>query len=318
MKRPSAPVLRALRTFGGVAILAVVIWRVGTGPFLTGLRAITIWPVLAATGLAAVSTAAMAWRWRVVARGLGVDMTMRAAVAAYYRSQFLNTVLPGGVLGDVDRAMRQGREVNEVTLGLRAVAWERTAGQFVQLALTVVVLVVFPSPVHSALLIVAGILAGASCVIAALHLAGARLRLASARAWLEVGAASVVAVGCHVCVFLIAAHTAGSTTSLARMLPLAMIVLLASGLPTSVGGWGPREGVAAWLFAAAGLGAAQGIATATIYGVMVFASCLPGSVLLVAGFARRRRAGPPQLPAAASAAVQPVHIWNSSERRVSV
>ena len=147
---------------------------------------------------------------------------------------------------------------------------------------------------HSALLIVAAILVGASCVIAALHLAGARLRLTSARAWFEVGAASVVAVGCHVCVFLIAAHTAGSTTSLARMLPLAMIVLLASGLPTSIGGWGPREGVAAWLFAAAGLGADQGIATATVYGVMVFASCLPGSVLLAAAF----RSSPPSDPAA--------------------
>jgi uncharacterized membrane protein YbhN (UPF0104 family) len=274
--------------------------------------------VLAAVALAAVSTAAMAWRWRVVARGLGVDMTMRTAIAAYYRSQFLNTVLPGGVLGDVDRAVRQGREVNEVTLGLRAVAWERTAGQFVQLALTVVVLVAFPSPVHSALLVVAGILVGASCVIAALHLAGARLRLTSARAWFEVGAASLVAVGCHICVFLIAAHTAGATTSLARMLPLAMIVLLASGLPTSIGGWGPREGVAAWLFAAAGLGADQGIATATVYGVMVFASCLPGSVLLVAGSVRRRRALRPQLAWAAGAGVQPLRVGDSSDRRVSV
>ena len=55
-----------------------------------------------------------------------------------------------------------------------------------------------------------------------------------------------------------------------------MVVLLATALPTSIGGWGPREGVAAWLFAAAGLGASQGIATATVYGVMVFAAALPG------------------------------------------
>ena len=51
--------------------------------------------------------------------------------------------------------------------------------------------------------------------------------------------------------------------------------MLAMVLP-SIAGWGPREGVAAWAFAAAGLGAAQGVATAVVYGVMVFVASLPG------------------------------------------
>ena len=322
MNRPGSRALRWLRPIGGVAILAVVMWRVGTVPFVTGLRAITLWPIVAAVGITVLSTVCAAWRWSVVARGLGVDITMRAAVSAYYRSQFVNTVLPGGVLGDVDRAVRQGRAVNDVRVGLRAVAWERTAGQFVQLALTFVVLLTFPSPVHSALPIVATILAAALCVMAALHLAGARLRLTSKRAWLEVGVASVIAVGCHASIFLIAARTAGSTSSLAHLLPLAMVVLLATALPTSIGGWGPREGVAAWLFAAAGLGASQGIATATVYGVMVFAACLPGGVLWAVALVRGRRADrrlpAPRLP---SDALRPAIIVagsDRSERRVSV
>ncbi len=290
MKRPGKRTLRWLRPIGGVAILAIVIWRVGTGPFVTGLRSITIWPVVAAAGITCVSAVCAAWRWRLVARGLGVGITMPAAVSAYYRSLFVNTVLPGGVLGDVDRAMRQGRAAGDVRLGLRAVAWERAVGQLVQLALTFLVLLTFPSSVHAALPIVATVLAVALCIVAALHLGGARLRLTSKRAWLEVGVASVIAVGCYASIFLIAAHSAGSTTSFARMLPLAMIVLLATALPTSIGGWGPREGVAAWLFAAAGLGANQGIATATVYGVMVFASCLPGGALLAVALVRGRRA----------------------------
>ena len=48
-----------------------------------------------------------------------------------------------------------------------------------------------------------------------------------------------------------------------------MLVLLAMAVPTNIGGWGPREGVAAWVFAAAGLGAAQGVAVAAVYGVLV-------------------------------------------------
>jgi uncharacterized membrane protein YbhN (UPF0104 family) len=319
MNRRGSTVFRWLRPIGGVAILAVVVWRVGTGPFVTGLRAITLWPIVAAAGITVLSTVCAAWRWSVVARGLGVGITMRAAVSAYYRSLFVNTVLPGGVLGDVDRAVRQGRAVNDVRVGLRAVAWERTAGQFVQLALTFVVLLTFPSPVHSALPVVATILAVALCVVAALHLVGARLRLASKRAWLEVGVASVIAVGCYTAIFLIAARTAGSTSSLAHLLPLAMVVLLATALPTSIGGWGPREGAAAWLFAAAGLGASQGIATATVYGVMVFIACLPGGVLWAVALVRGRRADR-RLPVSRLLLEAPrlVIVAAQSERRVSV
>ena len=62
-------------------------------------------------------------------------MPLRTAVPAYYRSQFLNTTLPGGILGDVHRGVVHGRDVGDVGRGLRAVAWERTAGQVVQAGL---------------------------------------------------------------------------------------------------------------------------------------------------------------------------------------
>jgi hypothetical protein len=53
-------------------------------------------------------------------------------------------------------------------------------------------------------------------------------------------------------------------------------------LPLNVAGWGPREGVAAWAFGAAGLGADQGLATAVVYGVMALVAVLPGLLVLVA------------------------------------
>ena len=64
-----------------------------------------------------------------------------------------------------------------------------------------------------------------------------------------------------------------------QMLPLALLVMLAAALP-NVGGWGPREGVTAWAFAAAGLGASLGVATAVVYGVMVLVASLPGAAVL--------------------------------------
>ncbi len=65
-----------------------------------------------------------------------------------------------------------------------------------------------------------------------------------------------------------------------RLVPLAVLALAAMCVPTNLGGWGPREGVAAWSFAAAGLGADQGLAAATAYGVLALASTLPGLAVL--------------------------------------
>ncbi len=72
------------------------------------------------------------------------------------------------------------------------------------------------------------------------------------------------------------------------MLPIALLVMMAMVLP-SVGGWGPREGVTAWAFGAAGLGVQRGVATAVVYGVMVLVASLPGAAVLVVAWFRGTR-----------------------------
>jgi len=246
-----------------------------------------VWRSAAAAGtLAVLTTVCCAWRWRVVARGLGVELSLGTAVAAYYRSLFLNVTLPGGVVGDIHRGISHG--------GLRAVAWERSAGQVVQVVLTVAVLLVVPSPVRGAMPFVALALlvatAGGVLTARARPAIGrsrwARLRrgaardLLAVRAWPAVALASALVVAGHAVTFVIAAHAAGATAPPAHLLALALLVLLAGVLP-NVGGWGPREGVTAWAFAAAGLGASLGVATAVVYGVMVFVAALPGAAVLM-------------------------------------
>jgi len=61
-------------------------------------------------------------------------------------------------------------------------------------------------------------------------------------------------------------------------------------VPANVAGWGPREGVAAWAFAATGLGASAGITAATAYGVLVLLAALPGAVVLLVQLLRTRPA----------------------------
>ena len=269
----------------GAAALGLVTWSTGLGPFVSGPASLGPGTLVLGAALAVPVTVACAWRWRLVAAGLGMHVEPASAVASCYRAQFLNTVLPGGVLGDVHRGVRQGRTGGGTGRGLRAVAWERAAGQAVQAVVTVGVLLVLPSPLRPVVPWVLGVVA--LVVAAALLLPAARrdLRRCVLRraAWPGVVVASTVAVAGHLTTFVVVARAVGVAAPVTSLVPLAVLVLLAAGLPTNVAGWGPREGVAAWTFAAAGLGAAQGVATAAAYGVVVAVASLPGAVALLVG-----------------------------------
>jgi uncharacterized membrane protein YbhN (UPF0104 family) len=303
--RPDAPRRRALRThlgtLAGTAVLAVLLWRLGTGALLDGLGRIDGITVLAALGIGLVTTVFSAWRWALVARGLRIRLPFAAAVADYYRALFLNAALPGGVLGDVHRAVRHGRSAGDLGRGVRAVVLERAAGQLVLTGVGIAVLLTMPSPLLGEARRIAppaGLaLLGALAVTLALRmnrtparrgralraaLGAARAGLLSRRSLTGVALSSVVVLAGHLTMFVLAARVAGSAASVAVLTPLAVLALLAMGLPLNVAGWGPREGVTAWAFGAAGLGAGTGLGTAVVYGVLSLVASLPGAVVLVA------------------------------------
>ena len=53
-------------------------------------------------------------------------------------------------------------------------------------------------------------------------------------------------------------------------------MLLASAIPLSFAGWGPREGAAAWVFACRRARGGAGVEVAVVYGVMSLVATLPG------------------------------------------
>lgn len=304
---PRRRALRALRThFGtlaGVLILGVLLWRLGTGALLEGLRRIDGPALLAGLGIGVLTTVFSAWRWCRVAHALGIRLPFGAAVAAYYRALFLNAALPGGVLGDVHRAVRHGQSAGDVGRGVRAVVLERTAGQVALVAVGVPVLLTLPSPVLTQARHLAGLTAlatlGALAIVVAVRmgraprpsrrrralgaaLAEARAALLARGSWPSVLLSSVVVLAGHLLMFLVAARVAGSHASPVTLLPLALLALIAMGLPLNIGGFGPREGVTAWAFGAAGLGADTGLGVAVVYGVLSFVASLPGLLVLLA------------------------------------
>jgi glycosyltransferase 2 family protein len=312
--RRAWPCLRALL---GVAILAALVWRLGTGAFLDGLRRI-LDPIglIAALGLGLLTTVFSAARWCLVARRIGLPLPLGVAVADCYLALFLNGVLPGGMLGDVHRALRHGRIAGDIGRGVRAVVLERTANQVVVLVAGIMALYAEPSllavlsqqAVMTPLAMTSIALAG-GCVAAALTaracrwwtdlrwrqtvattMADARASLLARDRWPALAVLSAAALASNLVLFLVAARISGATASTPRLLPLVMLAQLAMGLPINVGGWGPREGVAALAFAAAGLTATLGLTTAVVYGALTFVASLPGAAILVG---RRAWQAPP-------------------------
>jgi glycosyltransferase 2 family protein len=292
-----------VKVVAGVGILVALVVRLGAQAFVDGLTSIGVGSVLAALALGLLTTVASAARWCIVARGLGLRLPLAAAVSDCYRAVFLNSVLPAGVLGDVHRAVGYGRSIGDVGRGVRVVAIERVTGQLAIIVVGLGVLLasrptllgaMVPGRSGGAELLAVLVALGAALLWTARHPRAARIRTAlrsactearsgalSRSTWPGLLALSVVTLAGYLALFFVAARVAGSHASLGELLPLLVLGLLAMALPLNIGGWGPREGVMAVAFGAVGLGAAQGLTTAVVYGVLSLIACLPGAVVLL-------------------------------------
>ncbi|MFL6157618.1 MAG: lysylphosphatidylglycerol synthase domain-containing protein [Marmoricola sp.] len=239
---------RSLQAVAGAMLLAVLAMRFGLAPFLDGLGAAGPRTVAVALVVTAGTTYCCALRWTLVTRRLGGELPIRTAYATYYRSQLLNVTLPGGVVGDVYRGVRHG---------WRAVLWERGIGQVVQLGLI------------GSLLLPGGWRWVGLSAVCALVVAGGAITVLSA-----------LSTTGHLLVFLAAATAVGVQLSLPSLIVVGALVLLGASIPLNVAGWGPREGMAAWAFAAFGSTAGTGLTVAVAYGVVSMLATLPGLALL--------------------------------------
>lgn len=312
--------VRSAIVAGGLGALAA---RVGTGPIVDALAGLTLSTVLLALGLGVVATASSAARWRAVGCAVGVEVPIGAAAAGVYRATLLNSVLPGGFLGDLDRALgahQRARDQHEdPQRAARVVVLERCAGQATVFAAAVAVVVISAPTLLAALLpdpaaARAGVLGAAGAALAALVgvvVLGVRLRgraaagiapwigrarrqvaalvaelrggLLNPRTATAVVASSLVGFATLLATFALAAEVVGVGVPLAQLLGLCTVGLVAMAIPVNGGGWGPRELATAAAFTAAGLGAPAGLAVSVVYGVLSLLGCLPGAVVLALG-----------------------------------
>ncbi|NYH54932.1 uncharacterized membrane protein YbhN (UPF0104 family) [Nocardiopsis arvandica] len=296
------------RTLAGFAVLAAVVWWYPLEAFTDAFGVVGLPAVGAALGIGAVTTVLSAVRWLTVARGVGLRLPLRRAVADYYLAVFLNAVLPAGVIGDVYRAFSHGRYTGDMGRGVRAVVLERMAGQAVLAATGAALLFALPTALLGFGLRAVGVTAGVVGLVALVVAVGLRVgRSRRPRWWRALRAAaadaraglfvrgprvlllSAAALTGYVSMFLVAARLAGVTAPVLQLVPLLVLALLAMSVPVNVGGWGPREAVTALAFGVAGLGSREGLTVSVVYGLLALVAALPGAVVLLVRLVRRRR-----------------------------
>ncbi|MFC5382662.1 lysylphosphatidylglycerol synthase transmembrane domain-containing protein [Aquipuribacter nitratireducens] len=309
----------ALRLAATAAALAAVALVVGADAVRAGTAVLSPGPVVAALALGALWRALATARWLVVARALGAPLAPAGAYAEYTRSELVNQVVPGGVVGDLDRARRHGTTVGLLPAA-RGVVVERVLGQATLVAATAVAVASHPS-----LLGVADgvdgrtvtVLAAAAVVAPVVVLllwqpwrtaSGPRSRGTVGRWAAAVGLGAVASLGvlaCFVATFVLAARATGSDAAVADLLPAVLVTLLVSGVPLTVAGWGAREAGAALAFASVGLGAAEGVATSVGYGLLALVAALPGLLPLALPHRSTRPEGRGEVEVEAHVVAQP-------------
>ncbi|MBS3804753.1 MAG: flippase-like domain-containing protein [Oleiphilaceae bacterium] len=311
-----------LRWLVTLIILGLVVYVLDIDSLLNQLGRIGAGTIVSCLVITLAQVGLSAWRWRYTSRRLGLRLGMVPAIREYYLATFINQLLPGGVMGDVNRAWRQSRDTEQKLAAANAVVIERFSGQLV-LVLIAALLVAgfwpFSGPVpgthqsgdNNGSLLLPGLLVATAVVALAVwrkpllrylgHL-GKDIRLALL-SWPAFGVqvvTSAIILATYLAVFLLlAAGLNGEGVAMPAdwrpLLALCAGLLLAMSLPLTVAGWGVREGVAILLWPMAGLPAEEGAVLSVAYGLLVLVSSLPGACALLAGpfSVRRERASGP-------------------------
>jgi glycosyltransferase 2 family protein len=254
----------ALRVVVCVVLLILALRRVEVDEVLARADA----RLLLAVALAAVLIGATAWpqaaRWRLIASRLGVRLDRLLALRATLISFFLLAVTPSTLAADGARAIALRGGGSDWTRSIHSVLVDRLLGLATLLlgALAGIPLLLAEAPTLRNVLgwplFVAVIAAASGITLVARRLPRRWLRFRSVREWARLvrtlrtvlsdrrfllGAAlwSLFILALSMTGFALIAAAAGARADLATVLGIFPIVLLASVVPVSVGGWGSRE-----------------------------------------------------------------------------
>ena len=125
--------MRAARIVLPVLLVGAALWAFGAADVSARLAGADPAWIAAGVAFLLAQTAAMALRWRLAARCLGLGFPAGWAVREYMIGQLVNATVPGGVVGDGARAVRSrprgGSGPDGLKRAAQAVVIERAMGQ---------------------------------------------------------------------------------------------------------------------------------------------------------------------------------------------
>lgn len=288
-----------IRWFWTLAILAGAFFLFGHNDILSHLANLPVSAIALALGLFTFQVLLSAWRWHFTARQLGLCISWPEAIREYYLATVINQVLPGGVLGDANRALRHGAVTQERAKAVHGVMIERLSGQVVLVVMAAMAWWMLGMSGREISDLSVRFQADAAIILAGVAIVGlglgigfrAKLRgtVGAFRGSLQVALlrpsvlgmqllSSTLVVSSYILVFVVLARGMDAAMPVEVLVPCILCLLLAMVIPVTVAGWGVREGAAGALWIWAGYPAAEGVALSIAYGALFLVSSLPGLV----------------------------------------
>jgi uncharacterized membrane protein YbhN (UPF0104 family) len=268
---------------------------------LASISAMPVWAIVSAVFVLVTATATATLRWSLLLRACGLRDRPRflELFRTYWIGAFYNTYVPGGLGGDVMRAIATRRCAGERGLpaALAVVFLERTLGLSGLLILVATSFTLFPlGGVPNVMLWSALGLSAAVCAVLAI-VNGARIapylpaplgRIAAALPTVESLPLFFLCLGlsvatqfCGVVMGHLLISSIASAVHWSDSLVILPLVGAAQYFPLTIGGAGAREAAFVLLYAGIGVAKADALATSLVIGGLMYTTSLAGGVLHV-------------------------------------
>jgi len=256
-------------------------------------------------------------RWQQVILALDLRERLGRLFSHYLAGQFLSTVLPGTVGGDVLRMTRLTRDVHSGPASFASVVLERLTGWLVLPTITLLGFLLNPSLRHLgnrtrvALAIAAATLMGLILILfavdhprlggrfaeshgwrrfaAAIHLGVGRLRHHPRAAGNVLGIGFIYGMSLIVATLMAAKALGIDNLGITALMAFFPAVLIAQVLPLTIGGLGVREGALVFFLSSVGIGKQEAIALGLLFYALTIVTSLSGAPSFAIGNRRLRR-----------------------------
>jgi glycosyltransferase 2 family protein len=291
----------AARLAMSVLFFILVLRHVQVGDLAVQYSRARMWPLLAGLALLAIQFPIAGWRWHMVLRVGGAEVSPWLLQNLVWVGQFINQVTPTVLIGDALRSWYLTRANVSTRQALSSVVLDRAVGL---VGLLTLILLLSPLmlwqlgggagwPIIGTA--AAGLAAGALGFIGCKLLLQTRclsrwprVEAIAKDAWesaakvsrspLIVMSAVVTNAIASIAAYLVA-MSLGIGLSIVTALTLIPVALFAVLVPISVAGWGVREGVLVFLLGLVGIPGSQGLSLSIGYGIITVIAALPGGLI---------------------------------------